>query len=162
VLRSHIAPALLLVLGSCGFIEPYVLVSMQLTARDMAVLTAPRCGVVSHSSNTKLTGTPYHTLAQSASVARCCEMCAADEYCEAFTFTKSQAGRCELFHAWGLSNYSSMATSGEPLSQWVVRPGTIEIRVGGSSTSAATVGLLTVTGTEKPLTDCPIPMPNQL
>ena len=53
------------------------------------------------------------------------------------------------------------ATSGEPLSQWVLRPGTIELLVGGSSDALAAVGTLTVTGKETAVTACPQPLPNE-
>ena len=44
----------------------------------MAILTAPRCGVVPHSPNTALTGNPYRTITPfSGSVGDCCARCGA-------------------------------------------------------------------------------------
>lgn len=142
-----------------------VVVSLSMTPRDFAVLTSPRCGVVPPSINTAIAGTPLHTV-KSTDADVCCSLCAQDERCEAFTFHSSAdvagaaAGTCELHSAWGLTNYSSRATSGEPLSQWVLRPGTIEVLMGGSSDDLRSVGTLTVTGAEAPLTKCPTPTPN--
>ena len=88
----------------------------------MAILTAPRCGVVPHSPNTALTGKPYRTITPfSGGVGDCCARCGAEERCEAFTLWP-HTGSCELFEHWGLTNRSATATSGEPLSQWVRSP----------------------------------------
>eukprot|EP01043_Picozoa_sp_COSAG02_P020391 COSAG02_NODE_1005_length_15270_cov_11.414607_7_plen_714_part_00 len=141
-------------------------VSLSMTPRDFAVLTSPRCGVVWPSTNTALVGTPLH-IVNSTDADSCCAFCAQSERCEAFTFhsssdpTHAAAGTCELHTAWGLTNHSRRATSGEPLSQWVLRPGTIEVLMGGSSDDLRPVGTLTVTGTETPLTKCPTPAPNE-
>ena len=88
----------------------------------MAILTAPRCGVVPHSPNTALTGKPYRTITPfSGGVGDCCARCGAEERCEAFTLWP-HTGSCELFEHGGLTNRSATATSGEPLSQWVRPP----------------------------------------
>ena len=93
-----------------------------MSPRDMAILTAPRCGVVPHSPNTALTGKPYRTITPfSGGVGDCCARCGAEERCEAFTLWP-HTGSCELFEQWGLTNRSATATSGEPLSQWVRPP----------------------------------------
>ena len=148
-------------------------VTLSMSPRDMAVLTAPRCGVVDSSPHTSLKGSPYRTLAPfSGGADACCSRCAAEEECEAFTARQGataatatssslSSSSCELYTHWGLTNSSDpTATSGEPLSQWVLRPGTIEVLVGGSSDALAAVGTLTVTGTETALTACPRPLPN--
>jgi beta-glucosidase len=131
-------------------------VELSIEPRGMAVLTDPRCGVVPLSPNTKLSGSPFST-SPAAAVGDCCAQCAALERCEAFTFFA--AGRvCHLFTAWALSTNAPGATSGEPLSQWVVRQSVLEVLVGGSSSTAALVGTVTVTGPETALTNCELPM----
>ena len=129
--------------------------------------------MVDSSPHTSLKGSPYRTLAPfSGGADACCSRCAAEEECEAFTARQGataatssssslSSSSCELYTHWGLANSSDpTATSGEPLSQWVLRPGTIEVLVGGSSDTLAAVGTLTVTGTETALTACPRPLPN--
>ena len=44
--------------------------------------------------------------------------------------------------------------SGEPLSEWVLRPATIEVLLGASSATATAVGTLELTGEETPLAAC--------
>jgi hypothetical protein len=137
-------------------------VTLSMTPRDFAVLTSPRCGVVPMSTNTALAGRPLRIIS-SAAADSCCSLCAEDELCEAFTFHSSvdaATGSCELHSAWGLTNNTGTATSGEPLSSWVLRPGTIEVLVGTSSDNLSAVGTLVVTGQETPLTRCPTPLPN--
>ena len=91
--------------------------------------------------------------------AECCAKCGLLEHCEAFTHIGAS---CRLFTAWGLAKpgNSSVAVSGEPLNQWVLRPSTLEVLVGGSSDAAVAVGVVTITGAETPLTSCPSSMPN--
>ena len=136
--------------------------------------------MVDSSPHTSLKGSPYRTLAPfSGGADACCSRCAAEEECEAFTArqgataaattsppssssSSSSSSSCELYTHWGLANSSDpLATSGEPLSQWVLRPGTIELLVGGSSDALAAVGTLTVTGKETAVTACPQPLPNE-
>ena len=44
--------------------------------------------------------------------------------------------------------------SGQPLSEWVLRPSVLEVSVGGSSDAAAAVGAVRLTGPEAPLAAC--------
>lgn len=137
-------------------------VALTMSARSLSILTNPRCSVVPHTPNTALVGgDPFKTMQVgkgSAGVAACCSGCGALEQCEAFTVLPS--GMCQLFTHWGFTTEVTGAVSGEPLSQWVLRPGTVELLVGGSSDAAVPVGTLTITGTETPLTLCPTPEPN--
>ena len=70
--------------------------------------------------------------------AECCAKCGLLEHCEAFTHIGAS---CRLFTAWGLAKpgNSSVAVSGEPLNQWVLRPSTLEVLVGGSSDATVAV-----------------------
>ena len=141
-------------------------VPLTMTPRSLAILTDPRCSTVPHTLDTALSGVPFKTMqvggagagAGAEGVAACCSGCGALEQCEAFTVLPS--GTCQLFSHWGFTSVVKGAVSGEPLSQWVLRPGTIEVLVGGSSSTAVAVGTLRITGTETPLTACPTPLPN--
>lgn len=151
-------------------------VTLSMTARTMAVLSSPRCGVVPQSAGTQLLGTPFATVTLTMSddvttdgATECCTRCSKLEQCEAFTFVPAAAGgggNCELFTHWGLTNSSGSvgAVSGEPLSEWSLRPGmAVEVSVGGSSDVAdrQVVGTVKVEGPrETPLSSCPSPLPN--
>ena len=64
-------------------------------------------------------------------------------------------GGCRLFRAWGLPIAGRpAAVSGQPLSEWVLRPSVLEVSVGGSSDAAAAVGAVRLTGPEAPLAAC--------
>ena len=67
----------------------------------------------------------------------------------------------QLFSAWTLAAPSKGAVSGEPLSQWVLRPGELSLVVGGSSRATLAAGSVTVLGPETPLSRCPAPLPNE-
>ena len=131
-------------------------VALTVTPRVMAVLTDPQCGVVPVSNDTQLVGQPLSSLhagTGAAGLASCCSACAQVERCEAYTLQPS--GMCELFSAWGVTNRVSGAVSGEPLSQWVLRAGKVQVLVGGSSDTLGVVGEVEVVGADTPVTDCP-------
>ena len=133
-----------------------VTVVLNVQPRAMAVLTDPQCGVLPVTNDTQLGGQPFssiHAGTGASGLTTCCTACARVERCEAFTLQAS--GLCQLFSAWSVTNPVPGAISGEPLSQWVLRAGTVQVLVGASSDALGVVGEVQIVGADTPLTECP-------
>ena len=139
-------------------------VSLSVEPRQMAVLTSPRCGIKSE-RNTALGGAPWK-LVEADTAAECCSACASYEMCEAYTWRSAAAAasiagggggggkQCTLFTAWARAHDEPNAVSGEPLPQWVVRPGVIEVALGAASDALGPWQAVEITGSG----DTPLPI----
>ena len=119
-------------------------VSLALRPREMAVLTEPSCATVPPTADTKLGVPPLAEPAPAPSAEACCARCAHLEACEAFTFDR---GECSLVRHWANATRAPGAISGEPLSQWVLRPSVLEVLVGPNSVAARPIGTVRIVGT---------------
>jgi len=138
-------------------------VTLRITPRAMAVLTNPQCGTGETHADTTLAAPPLRTLAV-ADAGACCAACAAVERCEAYTYTpamvamaslETAGGQCALHTAWARAAPAQGAVSGQPLPAWVVRPGSLEVAVGGSSVGLQHPITLSVTGSsDVPVAQC--------
>ena len=132
-------------------------VTLALTPRAMAQLTAPRCDVVPNSERTQLLGAPFAN-ASASSAAACCSACAAKERCEGWTFDSAAPppAACALHSAWALTTACASCVSGTPLAQWVARPGAVSlfVAVHGQPSAGEKGAVVSFSGAETPVAQC--------